>query len=74
MAVKSVAALLRERDAVNKSGMRPELRDRVVADIDRQIEELASQLPLPLKTGDAAGTAPGGVVAAPGAAGGGRSK
>lgn len=51
MAQKNVGALLRERDAIKKSGMKPEIVDRLVADIDRQIEEMASQLPLPLKTG-----------------------
>lgn len=74
MAVKTVAALLRERDAVKKSGMRADLVDRVVADIDRQIEEMASQLPLPLKTGGVGGGAGDGAVAAPGAAGAGKSK
>jgi len=53
MAAKSVSALLREKDQIKKSGMRPDLVDRLCADIDRQIEELAAQLPLPLKTGDA---------------------
>lgn len=49
-AMKSVATLLRERDAIKKSGMKPNVIQTLVDDIDRQIEELASQLPLPLKT------------------------
>ena len=46
-AMKSVATLLRERDAIKKSGMKPNVIQTLVDDIDRQIEELASQLALP---------------------------
>ena len=49
-AMKSVATLLRGRDAIKKSGMKPNVIQTLVDDIDRQIEELASQLALPLKT------------------------
>lgn len=49
-AMKSVATLLRERDVIKKSGMKPNVIQTLVDDIDRQIEELAAQLALPLKT------------------------
>lgn len=51
-AMKSVATLLRERDAIKKSGMKPDVVSKLVDAIDREIEEMASQLPLPLKTGE----------------------
>lgn len=44
--VLSVAAKLRERDAIRKSGMRQEVIDKLVAQIDAEIEEVAAQLSL----------------------------
>lgn len=47
---KSVAALLRERQMVVQSGMKPHLIDHFVKEIDAQIEELAAQGSLSFKT------------------------
>lgn len=72
--MKTAAALLRERDAISKASLKEETKRVLVADIDRQIEELAAQMSLPFKTGSDAGAAGGGVVGAPSAPGGGKSK
>lgn len=47
---KSIATLLRERDAIKKSGMKPHVIQALVDEIDAQLEERASQVKLPLKT------------------------
>lgn len=52
-AMKSVATLLRERDAIKKSGMKPDVVSKLVDAIDREIEEMAAQIALPLKTDSA---------------------
>jgi len=51
--MKSVATLLRERDAIKKSGMKPDVVSKLVDAIDREIEEMAAQIALPLKTDSA---------------------
>lgn len=48
MMAKSIATLLREKDMVKKAGLKKETAERLVADIDAQIEELASQMPFRL--------------------------
>ena len=52
-AMKSVATLLRERDAIKKSGMKPDVVSKLADAIDREIEEMAAQIALPLKTDSA---------------------
>lgn len=51
MAKFSIAAKLRERDAILKSGLRPEVVAKFVAEVDREIEDMAAQMTLPLKPG-----------------------